>query len=390
MNSYPDRKVERKGEAQDLVECRMPNAPSLEKRDNSELMEVASRQPANSADLVLIVAADQQVQGELRARLLAVDLSSIVVGDFESGRQAVLKNGFALALVDLDSGETRAGLEFIATLRRLSPWTNVVAIMARASFDLATLAVRQGACDVVLKQAEQLSYLGPRALALHNQAQTQLERTQVMAEASKLNEELLYKLTDTARRVGELRALISQRGGSPLPPEPEQAHVLVVEDDGWLAQAVSGLLPKTFIISQVVSGGAALDSASERPYDLALVKETLPDLPGRMVVRTLAAQSPETLVMLFAAPTSKRPGHIDRVEAGKFAALVPEFSDPKQLAERLNELFQAQLARRRERRYLAEFRAENFDLLRRFADLRRRLRPAESESGGSSSGRGSQ
>jgi DNA-binding NtrC family response regulator len=344
-------------------------------------MEGAQRQPSNVADLVLIVASDQRVQAELRARLLAVDLSSIMVNDLESARNAALKTVFGLAVVDLDTAEKSRVFEFIGTLRRLSPLTSVIAVMTGPSFDLALLAMRQGACDVVLKQPEHLGYLGPRAVAIYRLAQTQLERNQTLQEAARLNEELLYKLTDTARRVGELRALLSQRGSSPLPPEQEQAHVLAVEDDGWLAKSVSGLLPKAFVLTSVGSGGAALDIASERPYDLALVKEALPDLPGRMVARTLSAQSPETLVMLFAAPAARRPGRIDRVEGGKFTVLVPEFSDPKQLAERLTELFQAQLARRRERRYLAEFRAENFDLLRRFADLRKRLRPLESESG---------
>jgi DNA-binding response OmpR family regulator len=331
---------------------------------------------------VLIVAADQRVQGELRARLNAVDLSAIVVPDFEAARNAAAKTAFGLSVIDLDLGESRSALEFIATLKRMSPQTAIIAIMARPSFDMAILAVRQGASDVVLRQPEQLASLGPRALSLNTQAQAQLERSQILTDVAKLNEEL----TDTARRVGELRALLSQRGSSPLPPEQEQAHVLLVEDDGWLSKAVAGLLPKAFVLTPVVSGGAALDIASERPYDLALVKETLPDLPGRMVVRTLSAQSPETLVMLFSAPAAKRPGRIDRVEGGKLAPLVSEFSDPKQLVDRLNELFQAQLARRRERRYLSEFRAENFDLLRRFADLRRRLRPLDSSDGKDPSG----
>lgn len=330
---------------------------------------------------MLIVAADQRVQAELRSRLLAVDLSAIMVNDFEAARNAAMKTSFGLALIDLDVSDTRSALEFMATLKRMSPQTAMVAVMAKPSFDTAMLAVRQGACDVVLKQPEQLAYLGPRALSLNTAAQAQIERAQILNDVAKLNEELLYKLTDTARRVGELRALLSQRGSSPLPPEQEQAHVLLVEDDGWLQKAVGSLLPKAFVLTSVGSGGAALDTASERPYDLALVKESLPDLPGRMVVRTLSAQSPETLVMLFAAPSGKKPGRIDRVEGGKLAQLVPEFSDPKQLVERLSELFQAQLARRRERRYLSEFRAENFDLLRRFADLRRRLRPMDSSDG---------
>lgn len=352
-------------------------------------MEGAQRQPANIADLVLIVAGDQRVQAELRDRLIAVDLSSIVVSDFEAARNAITKTAFGLVLIDLDTTETRVALEFMAAVRRLSPLTAMVVLMSRPSFELTLLAVRQGACDVVLKDPEQLAYLGPRALALYHQAQVQLERNQALSEVARLNEELLYKLTETARRVGELRALLNQRGSSPLPLEQEQAHILVVEDDAWLSKAVAGLLPRLFVITSVVSGGAALDIASEKPYDLALIKEGLPDLPGRMVGRTLSAQAPETMVLLYVAPFGNTPGRIERVEGGKFTPVLPEFTDPKQLAERLTELFQAQIARRRERRYLSEFRSENFDLLRRFAELRRRLRPLESSDGGSSFGPGS-
>jgi len=231
----------------------------------------------------------------------------------------------------------------------------------------------------VLKNPEQLRSLGRHLVGLLREAQGHAERRLLLAESSKLSEELLYKLTDTARRVGELRALISHRSGSPLPPEDDQAHLLLVEEDGWLTAALPPLLPKTFKISTVVSGGEALDHSSERQYDLAVVKESLPDLPGRMVVRTLSAQAPETLVLLFAPPQNRRPGRIDRVEGGRLIPLVTELHTPNQLAERLGELYQAQLARRRERRYLAEFRAENYDLLRRFQDLRRRLREVEAE-----------
>ena len=46
----------------------------------------------------------------------------------------------------------------------------------------------------------------------------------------------------------------------------------------------------------------------------------------------------------------------------------------------------AQLARRRERKFLADFRSENLDLLRRLADLRKRLKPFESELGSGTAG----
>ncbi|HMY57538.1 MAG TPA: hypothetical protein PK472_04755, partial [Pseudomonadota bacterium] len=74
---------------------------------------------------------------------------------------------------------------------------------------------------------------------------------------------------------------------------------------------------------------------------------------------------------------------IDRLEAGggKVTTLVSAFTSPKQLAERLSELQQAQAARRRERRYLAEFRQENYELLRRLSELRKRYREVDSTQG---------
>ena len=61
--------------------------------------------------------------------------------------------------------------------------------------------------------------------------------------------------------------------------------------------------------------------------------------------------------------------------------LVSAFTSPKQLAERLSELQQAQAARRRERRYLSEFRQENYELLRRVSELRKRYREVDSTQG---------
>ena len=328
-------------------------------------------------ELALIVSADQRTQSVLRNLLLDSNLSSVVVGDLTLARNAANKTPFGVALIDMDTLGHSPALELISGLRRISPVTSVVALVDEPSFDLAVLSLRQGASDVVPKTPEQLAYLGQRAVSLHREAQHQAERNQLLSESARLNEELLYKLTDTARRVGELRALLSHRGGSPLPPEDDTAQLLLVEEDGWLAKNLGPLLPKSFQHTSVVSGGAALDSASERIFDLAVVKESLPDLPGRMVVRTLSAQAPETLVLLYVQPQGKRPGRIDRIEGGRLTPIVAEWHEPKQLAERLAELHQAQLARRRERRYLAEFRAENFDLLRRFAEMRKRLRPVD-------------
>lgn len=343
------------------------------------MLDGASTQPAGLADPVLIVTADPSLLAELLPRLTQAGLGTQTHGSAESARTSGHKSAWRAAVIDLDSLTPAVGLDLIANLHRSSPHAVQVAVTNKPSYDLAVQAMRSGAMDVVLRTPEQLTYLGRQLVGLLRQTQILAERRQLLSESAKLSEELLYKLTDTARRVGELRALISNRSGSPLPPEDDQAHLLLVEEDGWLSRALPPLLPKTFRTTTMVSGGETLDHASERQFDLAVVKETLPDLPGRMVVRTLSAQAPETLVLLYAPPAGKRPGRIDRVEGGRLIPLVTEFHNPAQLSDRLEELYQAQLARRRERRYLAEFRAENYDLLRRFQDLRRRVREVETE-----------
>ena len=370
-----------------------------------------------SVDLVLIAAADQRLQGDLRARLHDVDVSSILVGDMEAARGAVGRNTFAAAIVDLDSLEQTAALAFIASLRRQQPLTEVIALIAQASFERALIAIRQGACDVVVKDRDQLSYIAPRVLSLRTQAQAKLERQMLLGDSARMNEELFLKLTDSARRIGELRWQLNQRPATPppspgnsKPPQPpaanknagppsqpppstpaadETAQVLIVEEDGWLSRSLSTLLAKNYVLTTVTSGGSALDVTSGRTFDMALIKDALPDLPGRMLVRNLSQQAPEGMYLLWSPPVGRRPGQVERVDSrsdsGKLMPLLPEFYEAKQLADRLPELFSAQLARRRERKFLADFRSENLELLRRLADLRNRLKPFEAELGSSGS-----
>ena len=105
-------------------------------------------------------------------------------------------------------------------------------------------------------------------------AKQRADRSQMLRDYSTLAEDLLYRLTDTARRIGELKAQLTQRGsGSPASPTDDYVSVLLVEDDGWLTQSLSPLVTSSFSLTTVVSGGEALDRSSERPFDLALIKE---------------------------------------------------------------------------------------------------------------------
>jgi hypothetical protein len=67
------------------------------------------------------------------------------------------------------------------------------------------------------------------------------------------------------------------------------------------------------------------------------------------------------------------PGKADVIEGSKMIPLVPEFTDARQMVERVDELREAFRRKSRERRYLAAFRQENYELLKRYADLKQRL-----------------
>jgi len=49
---------------------------------------------------------------------------------------------------------------------------------------------------------------------------------------------------------------------------------------------------------------------------------------------------------------------------------------PRQMIERLSDLREAFVGKSRERRYLAAFRQQNYELLKRFADLKQKLKRA--------------
>lgn len=336
-------------------------------------------------DSALLVSRREQILSELQRSLAESEVNIVTAGDAEAALALAGKTPFPVVVVDVDSVSLSAAVFLLSDLRRLLPRTELLVILDEPNFDLAVQLVRRGAVDIVCRATDHLHLLGPRVAAALRDAKQRADRSQLLRDYTVLTEDLLYRLTDTGRRMGELKAQVnssSKGSGSPATPGDDCVNLLVVEEDGWLSQSLVPLLSNAFSVTTVVSGGAALDRASEKTFELALVKDTLPDLPSKTVIRSLQAQSPETLLLMYVPPFRNNPGRIDRLEAGgKVSSLVSSFTSAKQLAERLAELQQAQLARRRERRYLAEFRSENYELLKRLAELRKRYREAESTPG---------
>ncbi|HEY1586281.1 MAG TPA: response regulator [Polyangia bacterium] len=325
---------------------------------------------------VLVVDGDDKVQRGLAQLLSDNGLVPTVVSDAVRARELAREKYFAVALIDLDTPQTNAGLELTRWFKQNAPTTTTIVMCSRKVFESSVEAFRAGAADVIVKSPDQVQYLQQRTVDAAQGVQKSLSDDKLIQEVLGVHEDFLRRLMEACRRTAELEEQIG--GGSHPSAGDEECALLVVEEDGWLAKQLESALQVRggYALVTVTTGGEALDRASGRTFQLALVRDALPDLTGSMVVSTLKAQSPDTLTILYSRPSGATPGKAELLEGSKVIPLVPEFLDGKQMVERIDELREAFRRKSRERRYLAAFRQENYELLKRYADLKQRLQRA--------------
>jgi len=322
---------------------------------------------------VLVVDGDDKVQRGLAQLLSDNGLVPTVVSDAVRARELAREKYFAVALIDLDTPQTNAGLELTRWFKQNAPTTTTIVMCSRKVFESSVEAFRAGAADVIVKSPDQVQYLKQRTVDAAQGVQKSLSDDKLIQEVLGVHEDFLRRLMETSRKNAELEEQIG--GGSHPTASDEECALLLVEDDGWLAKQLESALQVRggYVLVTTATGGEALDRASGRAFQIAIVRDALPDLTGSMVVSTLKAQSPDTLTILYSRPSGTTPGKAEVLEGSKVIPLVPEFSDGKQMIERVDELREAFRRKSRERRYLASFRQENYELLKRYADLKQRL-----------------
>ncbi|GAA3112609.1 response regulator transcription factor [Streptomyces echinatus] len=86
-----------------------------------------------------------------------------------------------------------------------------------------------------------------------------------------------------------------------VPPAPEAARVLVVDDDATVAEVVAGYLGRAgYAVERAADGPTALTRAAARWPDLVVLDLMLPGMDGLEVCRRLRARAPVPVVMLTA------------------------------------------------------------------------------------------
>ena len=112
-------------------------------------------------------------------------------------------------------------------------------------------------------------------------------------------------------------------------------HILIVEDETALAEAVAHILRKAgHSADRVADGQSALDYIRVGAYDLVLLDIMLPRLDGLSVLRQMRSEGVQTPVLLLTARTTI-PDKVAGLNAGADDYLTKPF-DPEELLARVN------------------------------------------------------
>lgn len=324
---------------------------------------------------VLVVDGDAKVVRGLEALLQRFGLVVTATADPVRARDLLVNKFFAVALVDVDTPEPGRGLELLSFAREKAPLTTIIIMTARKSFDIGVAGFRGGAADVVVKEPDSVPYLKDRVLAAAADLQSVSDRNILLEEVAEVHEEFLRRMRELARQRLDLEDRLLGRdpgdggGGS-------VCAVLVVDDEPEAAERLEAVLPadRGWRVSAAYTGGEALDSAAQDRPHIVLVKEQLPDLPGRMVVTTIKSSAPDAVTLLYSTPP--RPGQagvVSMVEGSRVMVLVQGYATPDQLVAPLTEVREGIRQKLRERRYLQAFRQGQLEFLQRYQAVRQKI-----------------
>lgn len=285
------------------------------------------------------------------------------VAHAEEAERLVVSKFFPAALIDLDVDG--GGLALIRAVRERSEQTGIVLLTGRRSFEGAVGGLRAGVVDVVLKRPDEVPRLVGAVERAAQRYRASSDKDAMLREAQTLLEESLKLMLGFVREIYGEASLKS--GANAAPPS-----VLLVDDDPEIAQAVAEAVGAAECrVELAFSGGGALDLGASKSFDIVACRESLSDLPGSMVVRTLHGQQPGLLGLVYTSPGEN--GRIDRWEGGQKTASLKPFAASADLVKRIVEVGNEVASMRRERLYFQQFRRDHGAYLQRYAALRRRI-----------------
>lgn len=333
--------------------------------------------PTSSAQEVLVLDAEVNVLRAVESVLLEAGLSITALTSPERASDQILNRFFSVVLCDLDTPSLDGAIKFIRFVRDKSPLTAVIAMSRRTSFDVVAPAFRAGAADVMPENRDSVLSLRDRVVKAARDVQTALGRDQLLAEFAEANDDLVRKLMELSGRATELEDKLLASDGEPSSAAGRlgELHLLVVDDQPDLFAALEKGLPadKGWRLQHAQSGGEALDIATQTPPQVLVAKDSLPDLTGSMVVKTIKASVPSLVALLFVPPAEGQEGEIKMVDQSRLHTLIPRFRSAADLVAQLSEVREALHRKVRERRHVKIFQTQYLEILQRCHRLQQQL-----------------
>lgn len=330
---------------------------------------------------VLVLDADERVHAGIAQLLSEVQLHVTCVRSADQALQAVERQFYSVALVDIDTPDPRDGIDTIRRIKQSSPTSMIIAMTPRRSYDDAVDAVRAGAIDLILKAPDSVAYLKERVLDAAGRSVGKREVDTVLEDVRGVHDEFLQRFMEAERKMLDLadRAAGKDPGRNVM---MDELRVLVVDevDDFFSSMTQAALDGFSFV--HATSGGEGLDRISSGTFHYAMVAEDITDLPATTLARTIRNQHPDTVVLTFVGPADN--GRVELVETNGTRTLIKPFTDAKLLLDRLDELSEAWRAKARERRYTQAFKEKHYDFLRRYVELKTKIDRAMHDGPGTS------
>jgi DNA-binding NtrC family response regulator len=282
-------------------------------------------------DEILIADSIERDRAGLRKMFEEEGYVCTAVSSAAEARDLIERKFFPAAVVDLDLDAPNHGLELLRYMGEHSRPTAVILLTGRRSFESAVEALRLGVVDVVSKRPDQVTQLSAAVrLAVDRHRATNKDGTLLREVRTVLDDAFKIMLSMGRRLYGDGSHASNASVAVALP----QPSILIVDDDAQFLQEVSQHIDQPgWKVAVEMSGGAALDKASSFAFQIVAAREQLMDLPGPMVIKSIQAQQPRTLGLVYTAPGPQ--GHIHRFEGGRTTKVDRPFQGAKELVDNL-------------------------------------------------------
>lgn len=325
-----------------------------------------------AGDEILIADASDRDREGMRQLFDANGYVCTAVATADEARDLVSRKFFPAALIDLDLERPHGGIALAREVRERSPQTAIVILTARRSFEGAQEALRSGCLDIVGKRPEEVAHLRRTVATATDRYRAGDKSSPLLRDVKQIVDEAIQVMIGLARRIYVEKPDDTDGKQTAVGMAGTRPKVLVIDSDtAFLKEIAQAVAKFDWDIAAEMTGGSALDKAGEHKFDIVATRDSLPDLPGSMVLKSLQAEQPQVQGLLYTQPGGN--GRIERWQETKSGEVERPFRDAKHLVEKIAALVAERGSEQRDRRVIQKFRAEHADFLKRWADMKSRL-----------------